>query len=304
MGLVDFGNFSKAVGLALIFAAIVIGSESARAAGGRVAAFVTKHCVDCHDSDSKKGELDLTALTLDLASRTNFATWVSIYDKVSSGEMPPAKKTKRPEPAERAAFTNALASSILASERKLTSAQGRATQRRLNRYEYEETLRDLLSLPYLEVKAFLPEDSVASGFNKLGDALDVSYVQMGRYLSGADFALRQAMAPQVARPTTTTTRYYAWEQPEFFGAIKLAGPKERRTFPLVGLALQGDLMAADRPKRPENRDRARRDEEAMGVVVSTYEPTEIRFGKFRAPVSGRWSTPSSRAIYFSRSSPR
>lgn len=45
-------------------------------------------------------------------------------------------------------------------------------------------------------------------------------------------------------------------------------------------------MAEVRPKRPENRDQARRDREAMGVVVSTYEPTEIRFGKFRTPVSG------------------
>src|SRR5882724_5451115 len=54
-------------------------------------------------------------------------------------------------------------------------------------------LRDLLSLPYLEVKSFLPEDSEACGFNKVGEALDVSHVQMGRYLSAAEFA-RSALA--------------------------------------------------------------------------------------------------------------
>src|SRR4030095_9622570 len=115
--------------------------------------------------------------------------------------------------------------------------------RGLNRYEYEETLREVLSLPYLEVKAFLPEDSESHGFNKIGDALDMSHVQMARYLSAGRFAMRQAMAPQVARPERTVTRYYTWEQREFFGKIKLEGPVNRRTFPLVGLEVPRELMA-------------------------------------------------------------
>src|SRR5882724_3426026 len=98
-------------------------------------------------------------------------------------------------------------------------------------------LRDLLSLPYLEVKSFLPEDSEAFGFNKVGEALDVSHVQMARYLAAAEFALREAIAPQATRPELTTNRYYAWDQREFFGAIKLEGPENRRTFPLVNLEL-------------------------------------------------------------------
>ncbi|MSU37178.1 MAG: DUF1587 domain-containing protein [Pedosphaera sp.] len=189
----------------------------------------------------QEGGLDLTAIKFDLTVPKSFATWVLIHDKVSAGEILPAKKRQRPEPAEIVGFTNELASLLIASERKQTVEHGRATQRRLNRYEYEETLRDLLSLPYLEVKDFLPEDSLTSDFNKLGDALDVSYVQIARHLSAGDFALRKAIAPRVARPETTTTRYDAWEQGEFFGAIKLEGPKERRTFPLVGLELQRDL---------------------------------------------------------------
>src|SRR4029079_9099962 len=111
------------------------------------------------------------------------------------------------------------------------AAEGRATQRRLNRFEYEDTLRDLLGLPSLEVKSFLPEDSEAHGFNKVGDALDVSHVQMARYLSAAEFALREAMSPQAKCPEATTNRYYTWDQGAFFNAIKLEGPVNRRTFP-------------------------------------------------------------------------
>src|SRR6185295_12747342 len=124
----------------------------------------------------------------------------------------PPKKKPRPDAADLNAFTNSLCSSLLAVDRAKVAKEGRATQRRLNRYEYEETLRDLLSLPYLEVKAFLPEDSESHGFNKIGDALDVSHVQMARYLAAAEFALRAAMAPQVSAPETQTNRYYTWQE--------------------------------------------------------------------------------------------
>ena len=249
--------------------------------------FVEKQCFECHDADTKKGNLDLTSLKLELTNAPNFSAWTSIHDRVAKGEMPPKKKA-RPAPAEVRGFTNSLSSMLLATDRAQVAAEGRATQRRLNRYEYEETLRDLLSLPYLEVKAFLPEDSESHGFNKIGDALDVSHVQLARYLSAADFALRQSMAAQVTRPEPTTNRFYTWEQYEFFGAIKLEGPLNRRTFPLIGLDLQRSLMAEEKPRMPKTTDPERRNKEAMAVVVSTYEPTEIRYGGFRAPMAGRY----------------
>ena len=99
----------------------------------------------------------------------NFARWVKVFDRAASDEMPPAAS-------DLAAFTNSLAAILLKTDRERIDAEGRATQRRLNRYEYEDTLGDLLLLPYLEVKSFLPEASEANGFNKCGDALDVSHV--------------------------------------------------------------------------------------------------------------------------------
>lgn len=256
--------------------------------------FLEKHCTECHDADSKKGGLDLTALKLDLQDQQIFAEWVKIEDKVGAGEMPPKKKA-RPEVADLSSFTNALAASLMTAEKERIASNGRATERRLNRYEYEDTLRDLFSLPYLEVKSFLPEDTEAYGFNKVGDALAVSHVQMARYLAAADFALHEAMAPQAAQPQKKTTRYYTWDQRSFFGKIHLAGPANRRTFPLVGLELQRDLMKEKPGQKDDevekvdpNRGKDRREKEAMAVVVSTYEPTEIRFNEFRAPVSGQY----------------
>ena len=278
--------YPKAHWMCSVFFALGMVSIPAWAATKDLQPFLQKYCFECHDADSKKSGLDLSSLPFDLKNPRTFARWVKVHDRVTTGEMPPKKKT-RPESAELNSFTNALDSALLATDRQRIAVEGRATQRRLNRFEYEDTLRDLLGVPYLEVKSFLPEDSEAHGFNKVGEALDVSHVQMGRYLLAAESALHQAMAEQAPQPATTTNRFYTWDLGAFFGAIKLEGPLNRRTFPLVGYELQRDMMQADKPERG-NPSPERRDQEALAVVVSTYEPTEIRFNKFRAPVSGKY----------------
>src|SRR5689334_12835786 len=58
------------------------------------ASFVQKHCLECHDRETKKGGFDLTALKFDPSNSTNFARWVLVHDRVSNGEMPPKKKPR------------------------------------------------------------------------------------------------------------------------------------------------------------------------------------------------------------------
>lgn len=255
--------------------------------GGEIRTFFEQNCLDCHDRDSKKAGLDLTLLDFDGGIGQPTSPWVKIHDRVAAGEMPPKTKPQ-PAPADRARFVRELAGAITMKERQKTASEGRSVRRRLNRLEYEATLRDLLSLPSLDVKSFLPEDPQAHGFTKTGEALDVSHVQMARYLSAADFALREAMAPHAMAPTTSTRRFHAMDDPGFFGLITLEGPRERRTFPLVDLDLQRDLMAMKPPRHDAATNAAQLNREAMAVVVSTYEPTEIRFSRFRAPVSGNY----------------
>jgi len=136
--------------------------------------------------------------------------------------------------------------------RRKVAAEGRATKRRLNRYEYEETLRDLLAMPYLEVKAFLPEDSESQGFNKIGDALGRFPCANGSLLSGR----RVRIAPGDCAPSREardkTTRYYTWEEREFFGKIKLEGPLNRRTFPLVWTRSAAGHHGRTEPPHKEN----------------------------------------------------
>jgi hypothetical protein len=252
--------------------------------------FLEKHCFECHDGEVKKGGLDLTALKYDPANATNFSTWVLVHDRVSKGEMPPKKKA-RPATADLEAFTNALAFSLISAERTHLAKEGRATQRRLNRYEYENALRDLLQAPWLQIRDSLPEDGEAYRFNKVGDALDISHVQMARYLSAADYALRQTMAQYTEKPPTKVQRYYARDQRSYVGPMKFSvfnTAPERATFPVLGFEGQPDVRAGKAPITMGETNAELRELEGVGVVASAYEPIEPKFNQFRAPVAGRY----------------
>ncbi len=246
--------------------------------------FVNNRCLDCHNQDVQKGGLDLSALKFDLGDAREFAVWVKVHDRVRDGEMPPPK-SDQPTPQERAAFKNALTKALLTTEDAQLVPTGRTVLRRLNRYQYENTVRDLLQSPWLQLRDMLPEDGQASGFNTVGEALDVSHVQMSRYLQAADYALRQTMASAAAQPETKTKKYYTRDEGAFVGAYDV-GPEVRSTFPVVGSKADQEHLKA--PFSVGDKDPKVRDEEGVGVVLSTYEPTEIRWTKFRAPVAGRY----------------
>ncbi len=272
--------------LLLSAATAVAGSQPARPGD----TFLEKRCYDCHDTETKKGNLDLTTLPFYLDDPKVNAMWVKVHDRVQDGEMPPKKKDQ-PEAAERDGFLKALGDPMIASEQARVAREGRATQRRLNRYEYENTLRDLLHAPWLQIKDMLPEDGEAFRFNKVGEALDISHVQMSRYLAAADYALRQVMATQVSRPPTQTVRYYARDQKFFAGKMKFNAfnkSPERATFPVLGIQAQPDVRSGKLPLTVGSADPATREQEAMGVVAGSYEPIEVHFDRFKAPVAGRY----------------
>ena len=167
--------------------------------------FLEKRCIDCHDAATKKGGLDLTAPVVDLTDAATFARWVKVHDRVRAGEMPP-RKNDQPPAAEREALLKSLAGLLTDADSRRQREQGRVPLRRLNRTEYENTMRDLFSLPGLQVKELLPEDGRFDGFDKVSQSLDLSAVQLRKYLDAADVVLDAAIAHQ-DRPIVWKQRY-------------------------------------------------------------------------------------------------
>lgn len=176
------------------------GTVSARrnAPPAQLDALIQQNCASCHGKTSPKGGLDLSSLPFDLSDRSNREQWIRIHDRVEKGEMPP-KAVTMPE-AQKLEFLKLLNSRISAAEIVEISRLGRGPMRRLNRDEYEQTLRDLLQLPDLDVRDLLPPDREAFHYNKVSEALDFSRVQLLAYLDAAEAALQQAMVRTVRPP--------------------------------------------------------------------------------------------------------
>ena len=169
-------------------------------------AFLEHYCFDCHDTETHKGELDLTTLPRDFTAPDVFARWVKIHDRVQSGEMPPKKKA-RPPAAELDPWLGGLHTALASADQTRAETEGRSELRRLTRVEYENTIRDLLDLPGIALQELLPADGTSHGFDKLGDALDMSQVNLAKYMEAADRALDMAIATSPNAPTVTRDRY-------------------------------------------------------------------------------------------------
>jgi Protein of unknown function (DUF1587) len=120
--------------------------------------------------------------------------------------MPPAGMP-RPDTASLKAFTADLIKDLDAAARTRPYA-GRPVIRRLNRLEYGNAIRDLLTIE-LPVAGELPPDGVAPGFDNIGDALSMSPLLLEQYLKVARRV--SDLAVGVSDPSSVT---------EFFPALE------------------------------------------------------------------------------------
>lgn len=250
-------------------------------------AYLRQNCAACHGASAPKGGLNLTSLEWRPEDPDNFGKWVKIHDRLAAGEMPPPPMP-RPAAAPTAQFLKGLSGALTGHEQTAARERGRADLRRLNAYEYENSIRDLLHVPWVQIKNKLPQDGEAHRFNKSGRALDVSHIQLARYMSSAEAAMREAMATKLVQPPTATTRYYAREEPFL---VRNFRPREGNTrtdrlnFPVLDSHAQPDVRAGRSPiSSPETKER-----EAVGRVSSIFSDAGgFSWTSFRAPVAGRY----------------
>lgn len=165
-----------------------------------IQSFLARYCIDCHGADTQQAALDLHALPTDFNNPEHFRRWRRVHDRIVSGEMPP-KDAEQPSADERSTIAGALSALLMAAERETSADLPRL--RRMTRAEYENTIRDLFDMPGIALAGSLPADGTAHGFDKHPDALDISHVNLAKYLDAADHILDYAIA---ARPEPPTIR--------------------------------------------------------------------------------------------------
>ncbi len=256
----------------------------------RTKSYTENYCLECHDGPNGKGNLDLNKISGPLTDLKVYSSWVKIFDRVSVNEMPPKKEARPPAP-ETKKFLADVASALTDYDLNKEKTLGRSTWRRMNRFEYENTLRDLLSAPWLQIRDILPEDGEAFLYNKVGGALDISHVQMQQYLAAADYALREVLTSRPTLPESKVNKYYAREQGSFTNKIKFSEfnkSPERATFPILGTSGQPKIRSGEEEVTVGSNNPEVRELEAMGVVASSYEPIEPKFDRFTCRISGRY----------------
>ena len=164
--------------------------------------FFEQYCHECHDSDSKKGNLDLTTLRFE---KNRLDLWIKIHDAVSNGEMPPKKKP-RPAADSKTKFLAELDTQLTTATTH--AGRSRVRMRRMTRKEFENTLCDLLALPRLDIASLLPADGRVAGYDKIAEGLDLSPGHLVAYQEAVEKALDAAIATRSTPPPVYQKRIY------------------------------------------------------------------------------------------------
>ena len=226
------------------------------------AAFYGEHCFSCHQGETAEAGLDLSSLGRDLSDPENMRRWVLVHDRIQSGEMPPETEP-RIEPALKQKFLASLGHDLNSAQRQRNDV----VLRRLNRVEYENSVRDVFGISVM-VKDLLPQDASTDGFDNVGEGLAVSAEAMRAYLDAADAVIDSVLGTE--------------KQPKFINHVTNLNDQRDHL---------GNLNDSQFGKM------FRRTEAGLVIFQSNYCPTNlVNFARLRAPAGTYHGTIRVRAI--------
>ncbi len=200
--------------------------------------FLAENCLVCHSAKKASGELNLEQFKTAAAVMEHREQWELVLLKLKTGEMPP-KGFPRPDADELKTVIGWLEAEFDRADRTAKPDPGRVTARRLNRAEYNNTVRDLLGVNFKPADDF-PQDDSGYGFDNIGDVLSLSPVLMEKYLTAAETVARtavfgaEALKPRVERLRPPT------------GRIKSTTKPLLADYDLTGLSLPNSLHVTHR----------------------------------------------------------
>ncbi len=180
----------------------------------QVLAFFENHCFECHagDDDIVEGDVNLEMASVDWSAAGTTDFWSGVYDVVHSSDMPPRDAESFPSSQDREEFLDWLG-------RDLTNHApvGGALPRRLNRVEYENTIRSLFNLPDFEVSASFPADDSSHGFDNLASRLILSPPLLAQYFENATAIVDEVLPEPVPLPEAESVAYANAVSPNLSG---------------------------------------------------------------------------------------
>lgn len=177
---------------------------------------VSSSCVDCHSGTAPEGALDLDGFRDAEFVTDNRRQWVRILSRINAREMPPPDVERLAD--ERLTAATGAIEQLLSRDTPQLDP-GPVVIRRLNKYEYNATIRDLMGV-HVEAGQGLPVDGAGGeGFDNAAETLFLSPVHIEKFVSAAkdtiEYVSRDASARELlfgVRPDETTTAREAASQ--------------------------------------------------------------------------------------------
>jgi len=155
--------------------------------------FLDTYCIDCHGPEKQKGDRRYDTLANDFQNSDSIILWQDIADLMNLGDMPPEEK-KQPSVAERQQVIDWITGRLEIAYAEAKSTNRKTVLRRLNRDEYNRTVRDLLKLEdtLADPTESFPPDETEENFNNIGSALITSDFLLQGYLDAAEAYIERA----------------------------------------------------------------------------------------------------------------
>ena len=168
--------------------------------------FLARTCTECHGNEVQKRDLNFEKNMMSVDSLIEHRErWDEVVQKLRDREMPPSDEPQPPEH-QRQAVAAWLSRELARIDRVTPPDPGRVTARRLNRAEYNNTVRDLLGVDLRPADDF-PQDDSGYGFDNIADVLSLSPGLMEKYMSAAERVARHAVfGPPSMSPTLVRLR--------------------------------------------------------------------------------------------------
>ena len=164
----------------------------------QVRPLLERYCADCHMNGEAEAGIDLDRFADQEAAVQGGRTWLRVRDALQGRIMPPADEDQ-PSPEESDRIVGWIENDFLAAQCARQEGSAPVVIRRLNRQEYNNTIRDLTGLD-LHLADGFPPDEIGFGYDNVGSALNISPVHVEKYLDAAESALRKAIVVPDAGP--------------------------------------------------------------------------------------------------------
>ena len=208
-------------------------AERAEAFRRDVAPVLAKYCFDCHGQGNITADVAFDQFASDAQLVASRDLWWKALKQLRAGLMPPQGEA-RPSSGELARMEVWIKTAVFEIDPQ-NPDPGRVTVRRLNRVEYQNTVRDLVGVNYDTTGEF-PADDTGHGFDNIGDVLTISPLLLEKYLAAAEAIVKQIVKPGYERffprdvpETDLERRQYAVEILRGFAARAFRRPPEPET---------------------------------------------------------------------------